>query len=235
MSVQSFLKAPGPNDIIQWYKHQEADPNAICPENVASILNRNKIDRNKSQSDKLWTEKIQKHNIYKQQQILYILLQITEYDGYPKFPLKNYHNFGPNVNIFLTWTLIHHNGANFNHENVEIFFGTKFEEECKNKSFQKIIVEMIGYGTEKYIYLSDGHKLKFNDIKKRIRKMFERKSIIMIKDTYAVKCGWKYCNKTKKDKKLRKCKGTCGKMFYCCKYHQKKDWKDNHREMCNKV
>eukprot|EP00483_Globobulimina_turgida_P004763 UN04772 len=44
-------------------------------------------------------------------------------------------------------------------------------------------------------------------------------------------CEWKYCEETKKSKKLYRCKG-CQLVTYCCKSHQKKHWKTIHSKQC---
>ena len=49
-------------------------------------------------------------------------------------------------------------------------------------------------------------------------------------------CGWCYINneelkaKKKKNKKLKICR--CKKIYYCCRNHQKRDWKSKHRVIC---
>eukprot|EP01084_Bolivina_argentea_P145382 254825_1 len=42
-------------------------------------------------------------------------------------------------------------------------------------------------------------------------------------------CGWKFCAKT--ERKLYKCK-KCRLVNYCCRNHQKKDWKHVHAQQC---
>eukprot|EP01084_Bolivina_argentea_P042549 78452_1 len=96
--------------------------------------------------------------------------------------------------------------------------GTKYE-------LFKLVVSQYKNALMKIV---DGKKSRFNIAKK------SRINIVK-------KCGWNKCNKESntqsleiKSHKMYICKG-CKLIYYCCRKHQKKDWKMIHSQQCLKM
>eukprot|EP01084_Bolivina_argentea_P076544 138735_1 len=66
-----------------------------------------------------------------------------------------------------------------------------------------------------------------------VRYEYESQKKILKTRLNSFMCEYKFCGKIYKKVRLRACSG-CIKVMYCCKSHQKKDWKLRHSKQCNR-